>query len=219
MAFSSTKSTEKKIDYTSLISGPTLDVQAKYLDQAIADKYIPYEPTMGQFITADEMVARYENFKNWYGERKHMWIGTGPYYVDQVFTTEEIITVSRYEDYLFPADQFSGYGEPMIATATVEGETSIQAGAEAAFDVYVNFNDEAYPSADIEKVAYIVFDANNVAVFQGDAENVGDGVYQVVLTPEMTEKLEAGTAKLAVAVTSKVVSIPAFADAEFVVTK
>lgn len=219
MAFSTTKATEKEIEWTSLLAGPTLEIQAKYLDQAIADKYIPYAPTLGEYVSADEAVARYENLKNWYTTKKHMWIGTGPYYVDEVFTVEKTITVSRYEDYLFPADQFSGFGEPKVATALVEGPTSVVAGEEVSFDVLVNFHDEAYPTEDISKVAYILFNTNNEVVAKGEAENVGDGAYQVILGADVTALLEAGGSKLSVAVTSKVVSIPAFAEAEFVVTK
>ena len=219
LAFSTTKATEKEVEWTSLLAGPSLDIQAKYLDQSLSEKYIPYAATLDEYITEDEAAARYENLKKWYETKKHMWIGTGPYFLDQVFPVEKTLTVSRYEGYLFPADQFSGFGEPRIATASVEGPTSVQIGTEAAFDVLVDFKDEAYPTEDIEKVAYILFDVNNEVIAQGEAENVGEGAYQVILDADLTSKMSEGGAKLSIAVTSKVVSIPAFAVIEFVVTK
>jgi peptide/nickel transport system substrate-binding protein len=218
LALSTVKATEKKIEWTSLLAGPTLDIQAKYLDQAIKDKYVPYAPTMSQYVKPEEAVARYENLKKWYEAKHHFVIGTGPYYVDQVFPVEKTITVSRYENYLFPADQFANFGEPKIATASVEGPTSVKAGEEATFDVAVNFNEDPYPTADVEKIAYMVFNANNEVVATGEAKNVSDGQYQIVLSKEDTAKLDAAS-KLSVAVSSKVVSIPAFATAEFVATK
>jgi hypothetical protein len=56
-------------------------------------------------------------------------------------------------------------------------------------------------------------------VGQGEAKNVADGQYQVVLPADQTSKLDAGGSKLNVVVSSKVVSIPAFVTYEFVVTK
>jgi peptide/nickel transport system substrate-binding protein len=219
MAFSNTKATTKKTEWTSLLAGPTLEIQAEYLDQAKEENYIPYEATLGTFITADEATSRWENLKKWYDTKKHLWLGTGPYFVDQVFPVEQTITVSRYEGYLFPADLFSGFGEPHIATALVEGPTSVQAGTEAVFDVLVNFGDEAYPNEDIRSVAYLVFNADNEVIAQGEAESIGEGAFEIVLDAEITSKMEAGGAKVQVAVASKVVSIPAFASLEFVVTK
>ncbi len=219
MAFSTAKATEKDIDWTSLLAGPTLEVQARYLDQALAEKYIPFEPTIGQYVTPEDAAARYENMKQWFTAKKHMWIGTGPYFLDQVFPVEKTITVSRYDGYLFPADQFSGFGEPQIATASVEGPNMVVAGTEAAFDIMVNFHDEAYPSEDIDQVAYILFNADNEVLSKGEAESLGDGMFQIILDAEATGKLDEGGSRLSVAVTSKVVSIPAFASFEFVVTK
>ena len=43
-----------------------------------------------------------------------------------------------------------------------------------------------------------------------------DGKYTVTLSAEQTAKLEAGSNKIEVAVTSKAVSIPTFASFEFV---
>ena len=66
MAFSKDASTAKKVDYASQASGPTLDVQMGYVDQDIADKYIPYEPTMNAYLKPDEAVTRYNNLKAFY---------------------------------------------------------------------------------------------------------------------------------------------------------
>ncbi len=219
MAFSSDKASALKVDQTSFISGPTLDIQVKYLDQAITDKYIPYAPTMSQYIKPEEALARYENLKKWYETKKHLFIGTGPYYIDQVFPVERTITVSRYDKYQFLADEWSRFGEPKMVTISVDGPISVQSGEEASFDVTVDFKDQPYPAADIDKVTYILFNGKNDVVATGTAENAGEGMYQIVLSSDVTGKLDAGGAKMSVAASSKLVSIPAFATAEFVVTK
>lgn len=219
LAFSTDKAQANEIEWTSFIAGPSLEIQAKYLEQASADGYIPFAPTLSEYITPEEAAARYENLQAWYEEHNHLFLGTGPYYVDEVFPVEQTITLSRYEDYLFPAAQWSSFEEPMMATVSVEGPLQVPAGQEVAFDVYVNYKDEAYPADAIDKVSYILFDANNQVVTTGDAEAVGDGLYEVVLSGDATGQLEAGATKLSVTVTSKRVSIPAFTNYEFVVTQ
>jgi hypothetical protein len=68
-------------------------------------------------------------------------------------------------------------------------------------------------------VSYLLFNAAGDIVAQGKADAVADGQYKVDLGTDVTSKLDAGTAKLTVAAASKVVSLPAFETAQFVVTK
>jgi peptide/nickel transport system substrate-binding protein len=219
MAFSKVKSTDKKVDYTSQVSGPTLDVQMQYVDQDITDKYIPYEPTMSAYLTADEAVARYTNLKAFYAAHKHIVLGTGPYMVDQVFPVEGSITVVKYDKYMFPAGEFASLVKPELMTMTVDGPTSVTIGQETSFDAAITFEDQAYPSKDIDKVTYTLFNTDGSIVGTGDAEFVDEGQYKVTVSADLTSKLTEGTAKLTVAAASKAVSLPAFETAQFVVSK
>jgi peptide/nickel transport system substrate-binding protein len=219
LAFSTDKAGANEIDWTSFIAGPSLETQVKYLDQAIADKYIPYAPTLGEYLSADEAVARYNNLKSFYNAHKHIFIGTGPYFVDAVYPVEGTITLAHYADYIFPADLWASFGEPHLVTATIDGPLQVKAGEETFFEVDLAFEEEVYPSEDIDKVAYVLYNAKNEAVAAGEAELVAEGLYEIVLTGDVTAKLDAGASKLAVSVTSKLVSIPAFVNYEFVVSK
>ena len=219
MAFSSDKATSDNIDYLSQISGPTLDVQMSYVDQDIADSYIPYAPTMSDYLTADDAVTAYNNLKAFYADHKHMVLGTGPYYIDQVYPVEGTITVAYYDQYMFPSDQFSGFGEPELMTLSVDGPTAVTSGEAATFDITIDFNDQPYPSSDIDTVSYTLFNSDGSITATGSADFVDEGQYQVNLSADDTAKLDAGTAKLTVAAASKAVSLPAFETAQFVVTK
>ncbi len=66
LAYTSDKADNAEIENTSWVGGPSLEILAKYLDQAAAESYIPYEPTLGQYITKEEADLRYANFKKWY---------------------------------------------------------------------------------------------------------------------------------------------------------
>jgi len=100
------------VEWTNLIAGPSLSILAKYLDEAIATTYIPYAPTLGQYITAAEAQARYANLKKWYEEKGHFWVADGPFYLEKAYTTEKIIVLKRFEDHPDPAGRFDFLLQP-----------------------------------------------------------------------------------------------------------
>ncbi|MCS7056713.1 MAG: ABC transporter substrate-binding protein [Thermoflexales bacterium] len=219
LAYSAAKADEKKIEWMSFIDGPSLEILKKYLDQAAAEKYVPYAPTLSQYITLEEAAARYQNLADWYAKQGHFWIGTGPYYLDKVFSVEKTLTLKHNPDFQDPADKWARFAEAKIAQVEVDGEGRVTIGKEASFDVLVTFKDQPYPAAEIQEVKYLLFDANNALVATGVAEATGDGQYAVKLDADVTGKLTEGSNKLEVVVTSKLVSVPTFASFQFVTVK
>ena len=219
MAFSQDKSTSLKVDETSQVSGPTLAIESTYLDQDAASGYIPYAPTMSTYVTADEAKTRYANLQAFYKAHNNMWLGTGPYFIDKVDSTAGSITLSRFADYMFPSDQFSGFTQPEIAVAAVDGPTQVTIGDDAPFTVAVTFNNAPYPSKDLDKVSYTLFASDGTVAASGDATMTAEGQYSIDITADVTGKLPEGPASLNVAVSSKVVGMPTFATYQFVVTK
>ena len=216
LAFSADKADEKEIEWMSYVSGPSLDILASELVTATAQTTIPYAPTMGAYLTADEASARYANLQAWYDLKKTFWVGNGPYYLDGVFPTENTVTVARNPNFTDLSTKWDRFGEPKMATVEVDGPANVTIGQAAEFNVTVMFKDEAYPAAEIATVAYLVFNAKGELAGKGTAEAVADGQYKVTLTEDLTKTLEAGSNKLEVAVVSKVVSVPAFGVFEFV---
>lgn len=219
MAFSVAKSSGLNVDETSLISGPTLAIEATYLDQDAASGYIPYAPTMSQYITVENAKARYANLQAFYKAHSNLWLGTGPYFVDQVDTTAGSITLTRFPDYIYSFDRFSGLGQPEIAVASVNGPTTVKVGDDAAFIVTVTFNNAPYPAADLDKVSYTLFGSDGSVVANGDAAMTQEGQFTIDLTPDVTGKLPTGSASLSVAVSSKAIGMPTLLTYQFVVTQ
>jgi peptide/nickel transport system substrate-binding protein len=216
LAYSADKADEKQIEWMSFISGPSLEILASELVSATAQTVIPYAPTMGEYVTADEAAARYANLQAWYDLKKAFWIGNGPYYLDGVFPTENTVTVANNPKFTDLSNKWDRFGEPKMATVEVDGPANVTIGQSADFDVMVYYKDEAYPAAEIDSVSYLVFDATGALAGKGEAEAVADGQYKVTLSDELTATLAAGSNKLEVAVVSKVVSVPAFGAFEFV---
>ncbi|MEN6528269.1 MAG: ABC transporter substrate-binding protein [Anaerolineaceae bacterium] len=216
VAYSADKALAKEIEQTSWVGGPTLEILAKYLDQAIAETYIPYAPTMSDYLTAEEASARYQAVKDFYAKQGHMWIGTGPYYLDKVFLTEKSAVLKRFADFPDDADRWSSFGEPKLAMVEIDGPGQVTIGQEAKFDVYVTYNDEPYAANEIKVVKYLLYNAKNEIVKVGEVVAAEDGLYSIVLDAATTGALEAGSNKLEVAVVPITVSQPTFESVEFV---
>src|SRR5690606_25206498 len=83
LAFSKSKADNLGVEWANYIAGPSLAILNKHLEQASASGYIPYAPTLGQFITAEEAATRWSNYAAWYAQKGHFWLGTGPLYLER----------------------------------------------------------------------------------------------------------------------------------------
>ena len=216
LAYSADKADSLEVEWMNFVAGPSLDILEAKLDEAIAESYIPYEPTLGAFITADDAAVRYQNLKDFYAEHGHFWVGTGPYILDEVFAVEKTLTLTHNPNYPDPADKWSLFSEPKLADVTIDGAGRAVIGEEAAFDVFVTYQGEDYPSEEIIEVKYLLFNADGDIVEVDQADLVEEGHYQITLSTDTTSQLASGANKLEVAVTVLPVSIPSFGVFEFV---
>jgi peptide/nickel transport system substrate-binding protein len=217
LAFTADKADSLKVDQTNYIAGPSLDILSKYLDQALNEGYIPYASVLGQYVTADEAKARYQALKSWYEAHKHFWVGNGPFYMDSIDVTAKIVVLKRFADFPDPATKWAGFAEPKIAEVKMAAPAVLKLGAGAVIPVNITYKGEPYPADEINFVKYLIFDANGDLVLKGQAEYVGGPTWNVVLTPEQTAKLVAGSTKIEVVVSSKAVAIPSYQSTTFVV--
>jgi peptide/nickel transport system substrate-binding protein len=216
LAFTTAKSTELEVDRTNYIGGPSLEIMAGHLISATEETWIPYEATLGQFVSEEEAAERWANYSEWYRKRGHFWIGTGPYYLEGAFPVEGTVIAKTNPSYIDRADRWSGFTTPKIAEIEVDGPGRVDIGGEATYEAYVTFQGEPYPLDEIETVSYLVLDATGALAFTGEAEAVEDGLFQVTLSSDQTSGLESGANRLEVVVVSKVVAIPSSASYEFV---
>lgn len=99
LAFGRGKAEELEIEWMSFIAGPSIAILKSKLDSAKASNYIPFEPTLGDYITDAEATERWTNLSSWYDTYKHFWVASGPFYLYKAFTTEKVIQLKRFEDY------------------------------------------------------------------------------------------------------------------------
>lgn len=217
-AFSGDKAEQLDVEWLSYIAGPTIEVLSDQLAEVLESGEIPYAPTLGQYVSEDEIKTRFENLKNWFDKYGHYWIGTGPFYVERAYPVEGTLVLQRFADYPDPANRWDGFSGPMVAEVDVDGPDRVAAGEEAVFDVYVTFEDEPYATADLDQVKFLVLDANGEVAYVGAAEPVEDGLWAATLGADVTAELAAGSSTLEVVVVSLRVAVPSFASMQFVVS-
>ena len=218
LAFTRAQAERFELEQTSFIAGPSLPILDSHLSESAAAGYIPYEPTLGQYISAEETSQRYANLQQWRDDKGHYWLGVGEMYLEAAFPIEGTVQLRNFDDHPDLAGRYDHFIEAMIAEVDLEGPGRVTIGDAAEYEVFISFRDEPYAVEDIAEVKYLVFDAVGDLVFSGDAEPVADGLYSFRLSEEETAMLEAGANRLEVAVIPLLVSIPTFDSLEFVTT-
>jgi peptide/nickel transport system substrate-binding protein len=219
LAYSERKALELEVEQTSTIGGPSLDILTAHLDKLIEEETIPYEPTLGQYITSEQAVARYQALKDHFTKYGNYHQGVGPYFLKSVDLNGKSLVMAHWDQYPDLADRWSMYSAPKIAEVEIEAPGQVMGGEEAEFNIYVTFNGKPYEMSDIQEVKFLVYDAENNVVLISTAEAVEDGHYMIKFTGDVTQKFGDGATKLEVAVISLAVAQPTFEAIEFITTQ
>lgn len=110
LAFTSAKANASGIQWMDFIAGDSLVALKNQLDSAQAANFVPYANTLGAYITSAEAAARYTNLQNWYTARGNFWLGTGPFYLNQVNIAQGSLSLRHFAAFPDPAgkwDRFS----------------------------------------------------------------------------------------------------------------
>jgi len=212
-AFTAAKADSLEAEWLSYIAGPSIDSLKGALDAwaelaAETPGFSLYGPTLGEYVTAEEVDARIANLTEWHRRYGHFWIGTGPYFLERAFPVEGTVILQNYPEYPDVSLKWDRFSEAAIAEVELDGPSRIAIGQEAAFDVLVTFKGAPYAVRDIENVTYLVLNAQNEVAFVGEAVAVEDGWWEIVLTAEMTAELETGSNTIEVVVVSKLLAVP-----------
>jgi peptide/nickel transport system substrate-binding protein len=217
LAFSSNKADRQRVDWMSMIAGPSLPILERHLRLATERGYLPFANALGDFVRPGEIAARYAAAGRWYDERGHFWIDAGPYYLHSVHPIERSVVFRRFEAFDDPADKWLRFAAPRIPAVVVDGPMLVELGTQSVFEIDISFDGEPYPQEGIERARYLLFDARGQLVLEGDARPVAEGRWVVELDPEHLAQLGVGANSIEVAVTSTYVALPAFASHAFAV--
>jgi len=99
LAFTEDTAEDLGVEWMDYTQGPSLPILEDKLLEAVEANYIPYEPTMGQYVTEDEALERWTNLHSFYEEYGHFWVGSGPFVLKDLDGVAEFVHLIRFEDY------------------------------------------------------------------------------------------------------------------------
>jgi len=220
LAWSTGKADANEVEWMSFIGGPSLEVLTADLATLAADNTIPYAPTMGAYLTADEAAARYASTKAWYEARGHYWIGTGPYFLDSVDLNGFTAVVKNNPEFPDLADRWSKFGVAPMGQAELDGPAQVKIGAESVFTVALTNRNtgDPYPTADVKEVKFLLYNDKGETVYVGAGVATADeGVFTLTIPADVSATLVAGTGSIEAAAVLVPVAIPAFTRVDYVV--
>jgi len=106
LAFSSSKAYALGVEHMDYTKGPSLPILRARLNQALDATYIPYEPTMGDYVGWMEAEDRYQAITDWYNDKGHFWVSIGPFYLEEVFPIAKIVVLKAFDDYPDESDKW-----------------------------------------------------------------------------------------------------------------
>lgn len=215
--FGSSKAAELGVDWISYVDGPQLQLLLGNLGTAVFENFLPYAPTLSQYVTTEEIIARYQNLSEFAAEYSHLWIGTGPMILSQVDTLAGITVLINNPDYVYEAGYYLGRGFDTVGIPDVSasGPDTVNIGDAVTFDVAIMLDGEAYPAANIKEVIYLLIDASGQIAYDGPGAIAGDGAATVTLTADQTATLSSGANRMEIVVVVKTVVLPGSTQISF----
>ncbi len=214
-AFSRSQADRQGVEWLNYLDGPSLDLLARHLEAAAAEGYLPF-PALKPYLTETEVRQRWENYRRWYAEHGHFWVGNGPFFVAQVHGVEDTL-VLRCAPRFSPPAQPTIPAEPLWPQVHITGPERIRNAAGASWQVQLTTaTGAAYPAAEVDQVRYFFWQGDELQA-QGQAERLAEGQYQITAKAGLFPEGTARTATLEVVITVRSVSKPTFAQTTFIV--
>ncbi|HVL56986.1 MAG TPA: ABC transporter substrate-binding protein [Burkholderiaceae bacterium] len=215
LAFSSAKADRAKVTWMSFVAGPSLPILERHLATVGEQGFVPYPNVLGPLMREGEVRERYDALARWFRERRHFWVGNGPFVLHSVHPVERSVVVQRFAEFPDAADKWLGFTRPPVPIVDVGGPLVIEGAQPARFTVTITDRGREYPGEDIEMVQFLLFDGSGRLSLKGDAEPSGGGFWRIALSGEQVAALGVGANTLEVAVSSRRVALPAFASHAF----
>ncbi|WP_444984630.1 ABC transporter substrate-binding protein [Halomonas mongoliensis] len=235
LAFSSNKADRQRVDWLSLVAGPSLPVLERLLagvqEQLQEPLSLPYGDALGDWLAPGEPERRFAALDAWQRAFGHFWVGSGPYRLHSVHPVEGSVVLRRFEGFRDPADRWLGLsrapipellldGPLVVAAGRAPGANGLAAGGRegregAEFRLAVTVEGAPYPEEELREVSYLLFDGDGALAGRGEAEPLGQGQWRVRLDAETLAGLGSGANSLELAVISRRVALPAFASHVF----
>ena len=215
LAFSSNKADRTGVNWMSYVSGPSLPILARHLEAAGMQGFVPFGRVLGKLLRPGEVEDRYRALGEWYGARRHFYVGDGPFYLHAVHPVARSVVIRRAPGFPDPAGKWLRFTTPEVPVLDLDGPLVVRYGEPVEVTLRIAFEGDPYSTEAIEMARYLLFDGRGRLVSKGDAEPVEQGRWRISLPSHEVGELGFGANSLEVAVASRRVAMPVFATHVF----
>jgi peptide/nickel transport system substrate-binding protein len=217
LAFSADKAEELNIEWMNYLGGASTAILDDMLDEAIETNYVPFGDFVKSYLTDEEISTGYQKLRDWWDEKGHVIVGTGPFYMDQVDFVGHSAVVKAFRDYDYKADRWSQLAEPPIPESSVDIPENIVPGLGSVIDYTLSYKGSPYPNDKIELTKFMVLDSAGELITLGEAEPTEEGEWLVGLSSIDTSKMSPGAYNLITIALSKDVAMSGVLETPFIV--
>jgi len=190
-AFSADKADLLSVPWTNYIGGESLGIMSGLLPVAESTNYLPYGPTLENFISLPEVQSRWDHLTTWYANRGHFWVGNGPFFLNQPNYSFGTVDLRKFELFLDPSSKWIEFNAvPTHPRLTVDFTTGAPGSTFTISGLYYPFNSQA--TIYINGVNLGTFMTDNQGAFTmtlATPPTAEDGLYQVTVSVNPTASL------------------------------
>ncbi len=211
--FSNAVAGQAGVQWMDWLSGDSLDILKRQVENAKTQGFVPYQKVLGAYINADTASKAYENLLAFHEAHGHFVVGCGPYYVKQVDQENKQVTLMHYKHYTEPSDKWEHLENPMVLKVKLDGPKAVKKGEENKFNVYATYGDEGvvYPHDALRSLWVMLYDEHGMMVYSEKMEApMADGVYPIIITDTMIDALGEHHGIIEVVAVPMAVSVPAW---------
>ncbi len=217
LAFSADKAEELNIEWMNYLGGASTAILDDMLDEAIETNYVPFGDFVKSYLTDEEISTGYQKLRDWWDEKGHVIVGSGPFYLDQVDFVGHSAVVKAFRDYDYKADRWSALAEPPIPESSVDIPKNIVPGLGSVIDYTLSYKGSPYPNDKIELTKFMVLDSAGELITLGEAEPVEEGKWLIGLSSIDTSRMSPGAYRLITIALSKDVAMSGVLETPFIV--
>jgi peptide/nickel transport system substrate-binding protein len=166
-------------------------------------------------ISSTEASARWtalSAFRTAYG---HFYVSNGPYFISTVDTVSSQVTMTRFADYVFPADHWDSLIVPKIPSVAIDVPSQVVPGLQATINATTTVGGTPY---DDLSISYLVINpATGGVLFEGTPAHSAAGTWQIVLSGDQTGQLVPGAYTVETVTVGHEAAVPVLTTKSFVV--
>jgi peptide/nickel transport system substrate-binding protein len=211
-AWGTGKAAKLGVELQNYMYGPTIPIFENLLSEAKSTKYVP--EWIKEWVREEDIVKRYEALENFYKNYGHFVVGSGQFILSSVDPVARQAILKANRDYPYKADRFAFLLAGKGPSVTLKIPDNIVPGLPAEIEAKLTSEGKAYPNEKVERVIYILSDAEGNVLKTGKASSTPtEGTWKISCSDIETSTFTPGALHLTTYAFSTDIAVPGTGEA------